>query len=63
MITDKQSVCVTRRLRTVTQNKPATLFLKYRAPEDTYGAQSRIAVRPVSAQALRIALGFPELHQ
>jgi hypothetical protein len=54
---------VTRRLRTVTRNKRATLFLKYHAPDDANDTTSGIAVRPASAQALRIALGFPELPQ
>lgn len=54
---------VTRRLRTVTRNKRATLFLKYNAPDDASDTATGIAVRPASAQSLRIALGFSELPQ
>jgi hypothetical protein len=50
---------ITRRLRTVTSNKQAALFLKCRA-NDCLDGENAIAVRPSSARALRTALGFPE---
>lgn len=46
---------VTRRLRTVTRNKTAALFLKSVTAE---GEQDAIAVRAISAESLRVVLGI-----
>lgn len=48
---------VTRRLRTVTKNRQAALFIKAGGTDD---AQEAISIRPASANALRQALGIAE---
>ena len=51
---------VTRRLRTVTQDRQATLFLKSTLVDGTGEERSAVYVRPATAEALRIAFDFPE---
>ena len=51
---------VTRRLRTVTQDRQATLFLKSTLVDGTGEERSAVSVRPATAEALRIAFDFPE---
>lgn len=47
---------VTRRLRTVTRNKQAALFLQTTSAPDN--AATAIAIRPISAVALRVAMNL-----
>ena len=50
---------VTRRLRTVTRNKKASLFLRANIFGTDGEEQFAIAVRPATAESLRSVLGFP----
>lgn len=50
---------VTRRLRTVTRNKQATLFLRTSITDANGNELSAIAVRPGSAESLRHAMNLP----
>jgi hypothetical protein len=49
---------VTRRLRTVTRNKQATLFLRTSITDASGNERSAIAVRPDSAESLRLAMNL-----
>ena len=46
---------VTRRLRTVTRNRQATLFLKSTLVDGAGEEHAAVSVRPVTAEALRLA--------
>lgn len=46
---------VTRRLRTVTRNRQASLFLKSSLTDATGEEQAAVSVRPATADALRVA--------